>query len=261
MFSGSDGISYTCECTAVKSWGQYHGDGFSCARYRHAAATSIDNFAEFCQKESSTTFIFEIAKFENEAEFNSWASDVTLKETGTGMMMKDGKLVHIKDDSLVEWTPSPMTGSLSDGDCIIWNSDSSTFSYSNCNENHRIACESQESKICSKTWNGYLYRGDLNEPQDGETCMNWADVPQQYIDDLSIDQSVDHGLVGNKCRNPNRGIDGPFCFTNLEPKDGFNGLSRSACLVSRCEDLSARHCRIQSAQPGNRYIGYTVSTD
>ena len=258
--SNSGGIGYTCECTDEFTWGKYLGDGFNCARYRNTDGITAENAKEACERLSGISFIYDVVKFENEAEFQSWAaSDGLLRKTGVGIMSNEGDWVYIKDNSSVEWTPSPISGSVSDGNCLMWDKDLSTFLYSDCNVDHRIVCESQETKTCSSTWNGYLYRGDLNDPQDGETCMDWADIAQNYMDELSLDVTVDHGLVGNKCRNPSRDTEGPWCFTNLEPKDGLEKLSKSACLVPRCEDLSARQCRIESAQPGHRDIGFTVS--
>ena len=101
-----------------------------------------------------------------------------------GMKWLDGNLVHW-DNSSTGWTPAGL-GQGTDGQCVAYAKDTGFFENVDCSAAFKAVCESFETKHCSDSWNGIKYRGDLNTPDDGNVCMPWKDVPQQYIDELDV---------------------------------------------------------------------------
>ena len=82
---------------------------------------------------------------------------------------------------------------------------------SNC----KISCI--DLKECKKTKLGIKYRGNVTSTKTGITCQVWntqfPHLPSPWAKDIRNYPDDSIAEAGNRCRNPDRETEGPWCYT------------------------------------------------
>lgn len=101
---------------------------------------------------------------------------------------------------------------------------------------------------CKVSHLGIDYHGDIGKTEGGVRCQSWStDTPVHKVDVKYTDNKFPDGSrkqAKNYCRNPNRDMKGPWCYT-MDPT-----LSDDTCAIPLC---SLTECKITG--PGIEYAG------
>ncbi|KAF7660261.1 hypothetical protein LDENG_00285290, partial [Lucifuga dentata] len=92
----------------------------------------------------------------------------------------------------------------------------------------------QFSTVQCLTNHGVDYTGDLNVTLGGHACLSWS-LPQ--VTALSQDKEFipEVRLQGNKCRNPDDDLEGPWCYVEVS-----GNVSVDYCDLQLCDEVSDR---------------------
>ncbi|XP_025057793.1 plasminogen-like [Alligator sinensis] len=94
---------------------------------------------------------------------------------------------------------------------------------------------------------GEDYRGTESKTQNGVSCQKWADT-EPHVPRFTPDSNPNDGLEENYCRNPDKDVYGPWCYTT-DPKRRFD-----FCNIPECEE-ECMHCS------GEKYQGNISRTE
>lgn len=92
------------------------------------------------------------------------------------------------------------------------------YQYGYCNigkcgeEDPSLDAHKVDHTKCLETVRGKFYIGSKAETEDGEECMNWADVDWYSMEDSSFPDGS-KAAAKNYCRNPGGIFNKPLCFT------------------------------------------------
>ena len=97
------------------------------------------------------------------------------------------------------------------------------------------------STDCKDTEDGWDYKGKRDVTISGRKCQRWdvlyGDV-HNYTDDLYPDDTITE--AANYCRNPDRRISGPWCFTSRTDWE--------TCALPHCKGKGKSNLLIQKVQ-------------
>ena len=69
---------------------------------------------------------------------------------------------------------------------------------------------------CKKSTLGAEYTGNVAITKSGKVCQQWtSQTPHRHSKTRFPDKTIEE--AGNKCRNPDFGPEGPWCYT-VDPK-------------------------------------------
>ncbi|XP_072122076.1 plasminogen [Mobula birostris] len=82
--------------------------------------------------------------------------------------------------------------------------------------------------------NGETYRGTRSTTSSGRTCQNWSSMTPHFHRAYTPDSHPEAGLERNYCRNPDRDLRGPWCYTTDPDKryDYCDNIPR--CVLTEC---------------------------
>uniref|UniRef100_A0AAY4BXE5 Plasminogen n=1 Tax=Denticeps clupeoides TaxID=299321 RepID=A0AAY4BXE5_9TELE len=75
------------------------------------------------------------------------------------------------------------------------------------------ASEPSTADLDCKVGNGADYRGSVSKTVKGVTCQAWASMIPHHHGSFTPETHPAKGLEGNQCRNPDKDINGPWCYT------------------------------------------------
>uniref|UniRef100_A0A671RPU6 Prothrombin n=1 Tax=Sinocyclocheilus anshuiensis TaxID=1608454 RepID=A0A671RPU6_9TELE len=115
----------------------------------------------------------------------------------------------------------------------------------------RLAAVENKWKYCYINI-GENYGGTVSVTKSGKSCQYWKSNFPHRIHELNVTQLK---LPENFCRNPDKSIEGPWCFTR-DPT-----VRRESCRVPKCGETVVAPPRPPTVKPEERYLKTEVCLD
>ncbi|XP_051511661.1 plasminogen isoform X1 [Myxocyprinus asiaticus] len=113
--------------------------------------------------------------------------------------------------------------------------------------------QSTSSRRDCKVGNGADYRGPTSTTIMGVTCQAWSSMtPHQHIT-FTPETHPDKGLESNQCRNPDKDVNGPWCYTTDQKKKW------DYCQIPDCESPKCGQPLTKPKRCFGRIVGGCVS--